>query len=122
MTADRGKPAQIECKPENECTGQCRATPTSIPTASKRMAKVRELRTAVVGARSTTTSKPSGTKAYTKTILNARSTIQTKETVPAIKQRCDTTEEQSNKQPTLYRAQHARMTITSRSNREDEGL
>ena len=86
------------------------------------MAKVREPRTAVVGARSTTTSKPSKTKAYTKKIVNARSTIQTKETVPAIKQRCDTTEEQSNKQPTLDRAQHARMTITSRSNREDEGL
>ena len=50
------------------------------------------------------------------------STIQTKEKVPAVKQRCDTTEEQSNKRPALYRAPHARMAITSRGSGKDEGL
>ena len=122
VTADRVKPAHIERKPENECTRPCRATTTSKPMASKPMAKVREPRTAVVGARSSTMSKPSRTEVYTKTNSSAWSTIQTKETVPAVKQRCDTTEEQSNKRPTLYRAPHARTPITSRSNGKEKGL
>ena len=52
VTADRVKPVHIERKPENECTRQCRATTTSKPTVSKPTVKVREPRTAVVGARS----------------------------------------------------------------------
>ena len=122
VTADRVKPANIEHKPANECTRQCRATPTSNPTASKPTAKVREPRMALVGARSPTMSKPPRTKVYTKKNSNARSTIQTKETVPAVKQRCDATEEQSHKRPTLYRAPHAKTPITSRANGKDEGL
>ena len=42
--------------------------------------------------------------------------------VPAVKQRCDMTEEQSNKRPTPYRAPHTRMPITSRANGKDESL
>ena len=87
VTADRVKVAHIEHKPENECTRQRRATPTSKLMASKPTAKVREPRTAVVGARSPTTSRPSRTEVYTKKNLNAQSTIQTKETVPAVKQK-----------------------------------
>ena len=97
-------------------------TTTSKPTASKPLAKVCEPQTAVVGACSPTTSEPSRTEVCTKKNSNAQSTIQTKEMVPAVKQRCDTTEEQSNKRPTLYRAPHARMSITSRTNEKDEGL
>ena len=122
VTADHVKPAHIKHKPENECTIQCRATPSSKPMASKPQAKFREPQTAVVGARSPTTSKPFRTEVYTKKKSNARSTIQTKETVPAVKQRCDMTEEQSNKRPTLYRAPHTRMVITSRANGKDKGL
>ena len=51
---------------------------------------------------------------------NAQSTLQTKETVTEVKQRCDTTEEQANKRLTLYRVPHARTPITS--NGKDEGL
>ena len=51
-------------KPESECTRQCRATMTSKPTASKPMVKVGESRTAVVEARSPTTSKPTSRSLY----------------------------------------------------------
>ena len=121
VTADRVKPAHIERKPENECTRQCRATTTLKPTASKPMVKVSESRTAVVGARSPTTSKPAKA-VYMEKNSNACSTIKTKETVPEVKQRCNTTEEKSNKRPILHRAPHARTPITSRANGKDEGL
>ena len=116
VTADHVKTAHIENKPENECISQCRATTTSKPKASKPTVKVSESRMAVVGARSPTTPKPSKRAVYMKKNLNARSTIQTKETVPEVKQRRDTTEEQSNKRPILYTP------ITSRANGKDEGL
>ena len=83
--------------------------------------KVCEPRTAVVGARSSIKLKPSRTEIYTKKNSNAQSTIQTKEIVPAVKQRCGTTEEQSNKRPTLHRVSHARTPTTSSANGEDEG-
>ena len=70
--------------------------------ASKPPAKTSVPRTAVVGARSTTTPKPS--------------------TIPASDQRSDMTEEQSLKPPALYRAPHARTAIPSRANWKSEGL
>ena len=49
VTADRVKVAHIERKPENECTRQRRATPTSKLMALKPTAKVRELVVAKCG-------------------------------------------------------------------------
>ena len=100
MTADRVKPAHTKRTPENERTRQPKATPTLKPTASQPTAKIYEPRSAVVDKRSTTTLKPSRTGVCTKQNLNAQSTIKTKETVPAVNQRGEKTEEQSNKRAT----------------------
>ena len=101
VTADRVKPAHIKRKPENDSTHQHKAIPKSKPTASKPRAKTREPRTAVVKACSTTTSKHSRTGVKTEKNSHARSTKQTKEAVPAIAQRSDTSEEQSLNPGTL---------------------
>ena len=85
VTADRVKPTHIKRKPENDYTKQYKATPTSKPTASKPPAKTSVPRTAAVGARSTTTPKPSRTGVDTRKKLRARSTIQTKEKIPVIR-------------------------------------
>ena len=63
MTADHVKPA-----PENDYTKQHKATTTSKPTDSKPPAKTSVPRTAAVGARSTTTPKPSRIGVDTKKI------------------------------------------------------
>ena len=93
VTADRVKPAHIKRKPENDSTQQHKATTKSKPTASKPTAKTREPRTSVARARSTTMWKPSRTGVTTEKNSNARSATQTKEAVPAITQRSDTTME-----------------------------
>ena len=116
MTADHVKPAHIECNPENDYITQPKATPTSKHTASKPPAKIRVPRTAVVGARSTTTPKPSRTRVDMKTNSHAWSTIHTEEKIAATDQRSDMTEAQSLKPPALYRAPHARMAILYHAN------
>ena len=122
MTTDRVKPAHIKRKPEIDYTTQHKATPTSEPTASKPPAKISVPWTAVVGARTTTTPKPSRTGVDMKTNSHARSTVQTQENIPATYQRSDTTEAQSLKPPALYSAPHARTAILSRANGKNEGL
>ena len=57
ITADRVEPAHIEHTPEKERTRQPTGTPTLKPKASQPTVKIHEPRTAVVGNRSTTTSK-----------------------------------------------------------------
>ena len=66
--------------------------------------------------------RTSMTRVCMKQNLNARSTIMTKETVPADNQRGEKTEEQSNKRAILHKAPHARMAITSRANGRNEDL
>ena len=78
VTTVRVKPAHIEGKPENDYTKQHKATTTSKPTAFKPSAKTSVPRTAGVGARSTTTPKPSRIGVDTEKNWHARSTIQTK--------------------------------------------
>ena len=102
VTADRVKPAHIECTPEDEQTRQ--STAMSKTTAIWPMVKIHLPQTAVVGKRSTATSTPSEAGVCTKQSLNRQSTVKTKATALEVSRRGEKPVEQSNTKATLHKA------------------
>ena len=102
VTADCVKPAHIERTPDDEQTRQ--STAMSKTTAIWPMAKIHEPLTAVVGKRSTATSKPSEAGVRTNRSLNGQSMVKTKATAPEVSRRGEKPGEQSNTKATIYKA------------------
>ena len=118
VTVDRIKPAHLERKPEKANTTQRQTNPKPKYMIQRPAAIVRKLRTARARYSSINTPKSFRTGVNMNISTRTRPSTLGVGTSPAIALQSDATRARLPRPSTLYKAQHSRTTIASRTNRQ----